>query len=159
MTNATNIKTCGHCHKDKDRVDFYPNSKTRSGLRSVCKDCEKEKNKSYYSTNPDYWRMYNRDNLSPEDSFVRGLWAKYRISMERYIDLSKNGCNVCGSFERLSVDHDHGCCAGRKSCGKCVRGILCHKCNVAEGMMDSDLDRIILLANYLRNNSIGVETK
>ena len=27
------------------------------------------------------------------------------------------------------IDHDHRCCPGSESCGKCIRGILCSSCN------------------------------
>jgi hypothetical protein len=28
------------------------------------------------------------------------------------------------------VDHDHNCCPGQRSWRKCIRGILCHVCNI-----------------------------
>lgn len=31
------------------------------------------------------------------------------------------------------VDHDHDCCPGGWSCGRCVRGLICSECNVLEG--------------------------
>lgn len=46
-------------------------------------------------------------------------------------------CELCGErFARARnhrlhkvVDHDHGCCPHTASCGRCMRGILCPRCN------------------------------
>lgn len=31
----------------------------------------------------------------------------------------------------FAIDHDHRCCPGERSCGQCVRGIVCRACNNA----------------------------
>jgi hypothetical protein len=70
--------------------------------------------------------------------------------------LQGGGCAVCGctpeeNGKRLAVDHDHACCAGRESCGKCIRGLLCVKCNSLLGYADDDPARLSAAMTYLAN--------
>lgn len=50
-------------------------------------------------------------------------------------------CEVCGSENKLSIDHDH--VTGQ------VRGLLCGKCNVALGMVNDDVPTMLSLAEYI----------
>lgn len=55
-------------------------------------------------------------------------------------------CAICPRTEPAGhgtggwhVDHDHACCTARKrSCGKCIRGILCSNCNLMIGNGQDD---------------------
>jgi hypothetical protein len=49
----------------------------------------------------------------------------------------------------LAVDHDHACCPGGSSCGKCVRGLLCSTCNSALGLLGEDTGTLHRAAGYL----------
>lgn len=78
---------------------------------------------------------------------------------------AQNGvCKVCrrpesvvikGQVCRLAIDHDHRCCPGKFSCGKCIRGLLCSPCNRAARLLDDDPLRARALADYLERSSIG----
>lgn len=83
------------------------------------------------------------------DNRDKTLW-QYRLTVQEYeaILMNQNGlCAICktnepgGRWNIWNVDHDHKCCPGKKSCGKCVRGLLCQTCNVILGMLeDQNLD-------------------
>lgn len=62
-------------------------------------------------------------------------------------------CAVClqpAPLADLHIDHDHSCCPSiRRSCGKCVRGLLCQGCNLGLGYLKDDVERLRSAINYL----------
>jgi hypothetical protein len=81
------------------------------------------------------------------------LQYRYGISVEDYeakLAAQNKQCKLCpatqDSYERrLCVDHDHDCCPGQRSCGKCLRGILCANCNRKIGFLEEILcDGIVM---------------
>jgi len=43
-------------------------------------------------------------------------------------------------MDHITVDHDHACCEGVGSCGKCIRGLAHMRCNQGFGQVESMLD-------------------
>jgi hypothetical protein len=82
----------------------------------------------------------------------------YGITIEQYHQMLKDqdySCKICGlkestSRKRLSIDHDHSCCPGIKSCGKCVRGLLCHHCNSGLGNVKDSIEILQKMIEYLK---------
>jgi hypothetical protein len=78
-----------------------------------------------------------------ESFFLRKSLRLHHVSERRarVIWVVQDGrCAVC--FETLepdtvNVDHDHSCCPGKNSCGECVRGFICGRCNVQLGRFES----------------------
>lgn len=87
------------------------------------------------------------------------LW-RYGLTPEAYAALLavQDGlCAICRTNDpkgaRISlwnVDHDHSCCPGTKSCGECIRGLLCGPCNRAIGQFGDDPAVVEAAAAYLR---------
>jgi hypothetical protein len=106
--------------------------------------------RDYRQKNLEKVRAQDRDNRRRRISEGRGadgqafkntLWSKYRLRWEQYLELyrSQDGkCGICGKEQmKFDVDHDHACCPGERTCGKCVRGLLCHNCNVKLGWLET----------------------
>jgi len=98
---------------------------------------------------------------------LRGnLWRRYRLRLDTYnaLLLKQGGkCAICGTTDpgdvragRFHIDHDHACCPGSRSCGECVRGLLCRGCNTALGNFGDDPDRLLAAAAYLMTNREAV---
>lgn len=101
-----------------------------------CTDCSKKKS----PTRVDKMRCTTCEravkNARADLAWDGYLRETYGITADLYWELYdfQNGmCYLCqhafGKSRHLSVDHDHKCCKSSKSCGKCVRGLLCQNCN------------------------------
>ena len=108
---------------DKPKTDFYKRGKT--GLQAKCKTCQNTNRKKYYK---------------PHTSIRLAL----DISQEEVDEvLSIGQCQACGTTDRkLCIDHDHRT--------NKVRGLLCHNCNTALGLVGDNLSTLENLITYLK---------
>jgi hypothetical protein len=120
-------RRCQTCREVKPVAEFGSLKRSNSGS---CLDCR----------------------VSKERAKVYGLPVG---GYERMLKEQGGVCAICGQppsgrHRNLSVDHDHSCCPGKRSCGKCVRGLLCSPCNIALGGFQDDQARLLRAVEYLR---------
>jgi hypothetical protein len=60
-------------------------------------------------------------------------------------------CPICTAdiSGHYVVDHDHACCPGVRSCGRCVRGFLCDGCNLGLGAFQDSPGTMRAAISYL----------
>ena len=76
----------------------------------------------------------------------------YGVTPEQYSAALERGCEICGDHpETLAIDHDHKCCPSsrKRTCGQCVRGFLCRKCNTGIGMLRDSEELLSRAIEYL----------
>ena len=139
------MKTCKQCGQTKQLDSFYKHKGRRDGRSSYCKECDRDNTRNWRRANPDRARALN-------------LKHKYGITADEYAaKLREQGgvCGICGKTPEqngkgLAVDHDHSCCPGDRSCGKCVRGLLCIACNRGIGYLQDSEELLLAAVAYLR---------
>ena len=169
MTHTIVAKVCGKCNQEKTIENFSKCSKGIDGYQNRCRDCAKqnywEKREQLVERKREY-NKNNRDEINakgkihrdsdPDKNKERKLKYYYNISLEQYnvlLEQQNHSCAICGGTNKngkvLAVDHDHSCCPGGRSCGECVRGLLCNDCNLSIGRMDDDPIRLIKASEYI----------
>jgi len=145
-------KTCNGCGETKSGVDFYRDNSSADGLGSLCRECGKQKTRAYRLADPEK----NHDlALRRTHNIDLERWRQYYAAQGGTCGVPgcpKTDCGVSpktGMLQPLHVDHDHRCCPGQKSCGKCVRGLLCGEHNRVVGFLErSDIEAVkFYLAN------------
>lgn len=128
--NAHGQKQCRICKSWFDVSEFRSSGSMLDGLDSRCSVCI-------------------------HASHIERLFNLSSDMYRRILDAQGGGCAVCGGGPGVAgrsfhVDHDHSCCpeSGR-SCGNCIRGLLCNNCNTAVGLMRDDPARLRAAADYL----------
>lgn len=176
MTDSTTpvedlLKVCLVCGQGKPRSEFYEQKRAKDGRNPYCKVCARRIAGVNYRKNIERRREQNRAyhklhkerlKRSTEDSRRLTLARNFKLTPEQYqqmLDSQGNACAICrqpeirrnqdGAVKALAVDHDHRCCPGNKTCGRCIRGLLCHSCNLALGKFRDDPSLLLAAAMYL----------
>ena len=141
------MKICSKCKVEKPLSEFSEKAGRPENKHYYCRVCKLEHDRAY--------RERNKHRL-PELSKKSRIKRVYGLDWEVYLEMSKDGCNICHRDDvRLYVDHDHNCCpqqkdGNAKTCGKCVRGILCMNCNSAIGSFRDSEELLNSAINYVK---------
>lgn len=146
----------------------YPKCGYPEMAKGLCSGHYQQRNKGRDLTpisRPEYRLVECRVSDCSRPSQVRGMCnrhasisARFSINPEDMEHLYDGGCDRagCNNRENLHIDHDHACCPGNESCGKCIRGVLCGSCNVILGWVERCRARgevIESLEQYLNSNT------
>lgn len=156
VAHASNGR-CRNCHASKringlaTRVQMFFDV---SG--QVCTACRVYKEYSHF--------VAHKSTLSRYNTICKRCIAimKYGITLADYESLLESQqykCAICFSSVSgsMNVDHDHSCCPGQKSCGSCVRGLLCGPCNSGIGYLKDNTSILMSAIDYLEKQRKTIE--
>jgi hypothetical protein len=130
----TETKICVTCDEERPIDEFHwATNKDRPNRyrRSDCKYCRSEKSKEYH-----------RSKRGQENYFQR----TYNISLvdwDRMFHEQEGTCAICNEEfgDKICVDHNHET--------KEVRGLLCERCNILVGYLESFEDLLQSANDYI----------
>lgn len=187
MTAPRAVKQCNSCGEKKDRSEFpHPRSVKCADcyVSRVCITCGERKPVEEFpvaSNRKSVKGGVNRRrkchpcyNAAKRKSYgevgrqQRFKW-QYGITHEQWeamFDAQGRACANpgCRTTEPggsgWCTDHDHACCPQKsRSCGECIRGILCFKCNVMLGCANDRIEALLGGAEYISQFQSTVSTR
>jgi hypothetical protein len=155
-------KPCSGCGVAKPLTEFHRNGRARDGRQWRCKECSSVQHTAHYAATKEARSEYAREwykRNRPRAAAVRRAYRlrQYGLTPESFDAMLKGqgGCAICGAVEPGSanwhIDHDHSCCPGRLGCPRCIRGLLCHGCNVMLGMAADSVETLRAGIGYLED--------
>jgi len=123
----------------------------------------REANEEKRHTQTKQWGKNNPNKIKANSR--RAYLRRYNITEEIFahmLEKQDNKCAICmtefknqgshkGLYYTTHIDHNHLCCpASCKSCGKCIRGLLCGPCNQYLGRIKDRIESAQRAVDYLK---------
>jgi hypothetical protein len=158
MTHAEQNAVWYQKNAERIKTELQKKYATNLEFRQQAKD----KAAKQYAADPEAQKIRSRKST---------LGRYFKMTPEKYAEMfeAQGGrCLICGRTANevdphrqiLCVDHDHACCPGVKSCGKCIRGLICSHCNNLLGHARDSIEvlesAIAYLKSYKHVNEVAV---
>lgn len=164
-------KTCKDCGESKLLDQFYKTSYARKhGTNSrmpYCIPCYSKRGKAYYDVHGERInaRVAAKNRQSKLDDPVEWHKGRFAVHLKRTFGITveqweamfaaqKGRCAICrkklirddvGKVKNFGVDHNHTTLK--------IRKLLCHRCNMAIGLLDEDVVRLRRAIKYLNDHA------
>lgn len=154
--DARGSRHCKTCRRERMAARRTPGL-GQGGFNAAKTHCPKnheytEENTYRNADGRRYCRTCMRANMATQNILRYG---KTPEEIEAMSQAQEHRCAICrepfGQELKRSIDHDHACCPGGGSCGKCVRALLCTSCNHGLGKFLDDPALLRAAASYLES--------
>jgi len=155
MRNCNQIDCRKKNPQTDDQFTFYGHC--NGAVRGQCKSCQAEIKAVYYKTNAEMFR----GKLLVKKYWPHLSWQDALKEYDRLLSAQNGVCKICKKPETgvhsyktnepkmLAVDHKHGTLI--------VRGLLCHKCNRAIGLLQDSPELCYATGNYLSETNPQIQ--
>lgn len=119
-------------------------------------EVRKAYHRAYRLANPERMRALDRSRRGNPAFIAAQMKYRFSITPDVYSQMLAAQGGVCAICQKecvtgknLAVDHDHSCCPGKRSCGACIRGLLCSFCNTGIGFFSESPESLVRAIAYL----------
>ena len=140
QTSHSTHKTCRVCGISKPLSDYYRKRDAKDGRENSCIECRRKR-----MSQADKKRY---DSSARRENHLIRTYAITQSVYEHLLLMQGGGCAICGSNsngrtvdEFFVVDHCHKTDQ--------IRGLLCHPCNAALGLLKDNISSLQNAISYL----------
>ena len=151
----------GHSRKNKKSThckNGHEKTPENTSPHGSCKICHRVRDANWKINHPVARLAIARKHMNGlADEQYQALLAKQH-----------NKCLICSIVFNAEpktstpcIDHDHACCPriGKRTCGKCIRGVICYGCNVMLGFSKENITTLQNAIQYLKENQCQTQQK
>lgn len=149
---------CSKCNIQWPLIDFQPADRTRS--KSVCTACKALRFQINcprynatrlvkYHENPEPLRKRNRERAAKPEAKLQRRLRRIKATMAEYDQATERSLGFC---ENPNCGLPAECCDHEEGIDG-LRGLLCHQCNTALGLLYESPTKILGLVEYLNTRT------
>lgn len=105
-------KVCSKCGKELPMTDeYFYKYKRGDRYQSLCKECDRKRQKEYYETHKDQVRervkKFNEVHKEKRDQYNRDCYARRRIKRDEFLAKWRKPCQKCGEQRLYLIQFHH----------------------------------------------------